>query len=239
MYKYERFVLKDFPKNAVVNLGDHEVDYGQEEMIADVITQHLQTIVTSDEILDCENEQSERDLSLEEIEQIKLESYNNGFEQARLHYAEQIDNLRNDSNFTELLKQRLESVSPTIEFDKEIVKMLSQIISEVAKKLYLVLPVDFEGIVCSELLSRVWQFYKEGSVILTVHPDRYEFCLGLLGLENIDNKLKEKLTINTDDTISYNDCRVESLNTRLEYKQENIEAEIVKILEQIKSLSLK
>ena len=161
MSKYERFVLKDFPKNAVVNLDDHDVDYSKDEMITDVITQHLQTIVISDDLIEHDDEKDDNRLSLEEIEQIKLESYNSGFEDAKSQYALQADSLRNDNNFAELLKQRLESISSTIEFDKEMVKMLSQIVGEVAKKLHLILPVDFESIINFELLSRVKQFYKE------------------------------------------------------------------------------
>lgn len=237
MTKYEKFLFQELPKNSVVNSHDNqEMDY-KDELINHVITQHLQTIVpgaTDDaEVID-EPENDEKELTIDEI---KDESYNRGLDDAKANYEKVISELQIENNLSELLREKLSEISSDVNLDLQVAKITSQIISNIAKKIYLILPVDFEQILKSELLQSLKKIYKEGQITLSVNPVKYDFCKNLLQVENLPAKLKENIQVIKDDNIETDDCKVEWGNTSLEYNQQQISAEIEKILEQIKTIA--
>ena len=238
MTKYEKFLFQELPKNSVVNSHDNqEMDY-KDELINHVITQHLQTIVpgaTDDdaEVID-EPENDEKELTIDEI---KDESYNRGLDDAKANYEKVISELQIENNLSELLREKLSEISSEVNLDLQVAKITSEIISNIAKKIYLILPVDFEQILKSELLQSLKKIYKEGQITLSVNPVKYDFCKNILQVENLPAKLKENIRVIKDDNIETNDCKVEWENTSLEYNQQQISAEIEKILEQIKTIA--
>ncbi|WP_316354667.1 FliH/SctL family protein [Candidatus Trichorickettsia mobilis] len=236
MHKYSKFVFRELPKTAVVNVSDSAVDSNQEELINNVVTQHLHTIInTEDGVIDSFADQEQHDTFSIDTEQIKLEGYNKGFEEAKIQYESIIDDLKTDNNFLELIQQQLLTIVPSASIDTQIATISVHILNEIAKKLHVILPVNFEQIVHTELLSSIKKFYKEGQIKLTIHSTRQEYCANVLRLDNLPDKLKENIQIVADDTMGINDCKVEWSNTCLEYNQAQLDEEITKILAQLKS----
>lgn len=239
MHKYTKFIFRELPKAAVANPNDCTLEYvyNQEEIITTAVTQHLQTIISAEnagdtalDILDIQ-EQHEVD-----IEQIKTENYNKGFEEAKNTYESTIESLKADHNFVDLLNKQLLSIAPSAtDIDKQLIEISIQILNKITSKLHMALPVNFEQILHSEILNSIKKFYKEGQIQLTIHPSKQESCTNILCLDNLPSKLKDNIHVVTDDTIGENDCRAEWSNTRLEYNQAQLDDEISKILMQLNS----
>jgi len=139
------------------------------------------------------------------------------------------------NDFSELLRQRLSSIVPGEGIDSQISKISAEAISSIAKKLHLILPSDFEEIIRNGLIEKLRNFYKEGDITITIHPERYDFCKEVLQSDTIPSKFKDNFQIVKDDKIGEDDCRLEWADTKLEYNQEQLTTEIDKIIEQLKS----
>jgi flagellar biosynthesis/type III secretory pathway protein FliH len=242
MPKYEKFIFQDLPKSAVVNLYNKQIssDPYKEEIINTVIAHHLNTIMTDDkENIHKELAKDEQDTQKIEIdiEQIKLDCYNKGLDDARAQYEPIINGLQADSSFAELLEQKISEISNKSDIDAQIAKLATQVITGIAKKIYLILPIDFEQILRLELLARLKKFYKEGQIRLIINPNRYDFCINILQSEHLAANLKENMRIIKDDQIGMDDCKLEWDNTCLEYNQDQLSTEIDSILEQLKSIT--
>lgn len=237
MTKYEKFLFQELPKNSVVNAHDNqEMDY-KDELINHVITQHLQTIIPgADEGI--EEEETEEELEKEStIDEIKAESYNQGLNDAKANYEKVISELQINNNLVEVLHEKLSEISSDINLDLQVAKITSHIISNIAKKIYLILPVDFEQILKSELLQSLKKIYREGHISLSVNPSKYDFCKNILQIESLPVKLKENISVIKDEDMEADDCKIEWENTSLEYNKQQIAIEIEKILEQIKTIA--
>ncbi|CAN0593559.1 unnamed protein product, partial [Ectocarpus sp. 12 AP-2014] len=117
----------------------------------------------------------------------------------------------------------------------QIAKVSAEEISSIAKKLHLILPANFEEIISNGMIEKLKSFYKGGSIVLTIHPDRYDFCTELLQSNEIPSKFKENFQIIKDDKLGMDDCILDYHETRLEYNQEQLPVEIDKIIEQLNS----
>jgi len=233
MHKYRKFIFQDLAKSLVVNVSDvKDIDYYKEAMINDAITEHLSNIVNEAPL------PSEIDIQQEEtqdIEQIKVLSYDQGVEDSKVHYENIIDKLRLDNDFTEILRRKIENITMRVNIDNQIAKLSAEIVASIAKKIYLILPVDFELMLEQALLSRLEKFYKEGQITLVINHSRYDFCMEILNAKNLPAKYSENFHIIQDDKLGENDCRLEWSDTTLEYNQEQLNIEINAILEQLKN----
>ena len=240
MIEYNKFEYEELPKEAVVN-AVLITDEGSEvnQIIHEVVSEHLNSII---------KEQTEEnvDKSLEEvniraepeyidIEAIKQESFDRGYNQSKNEYEQQLAELKKDIDLSELLQKKLLEIIPQEEIDSNIAKILAESIANIAKKLHLILPVNFEEIVKQGLFNKLKNFYKKGEITLTVHPERNEFCKEILKLEEIPARIKDNFRIISDDKINKDDCKVEWADTRIEYNQKQLSDEIEKIIEQLKS----
>ncbi|NRB10588.1 MAG: hypothetical protein HRU35_03095 [Rickettsiaceae bacterium] len=148
---------------------------------------------------------------------------------------QQTEPVVNTDNFSQILLEKLSSVTADVDLDSQITKFSATAISAIAKKLYLALPVDFEKIISNELIEKVKKFYKEGKITLTINPEKYDFCKEVLQSDNIPDKLKGSFEVVKDDNLGAGDCKIAWQNTCLEYNQEQLSAEIDKIIEQLKN----
>lgn len=242
MPKYEKFIYQDLPKSAVANLCNKQIasDNYQEEIINTAIVNHLNNIITNDkENTDQQLIKDEEDSEKLEIdiEQIKLDCYNKGLDDAKAQYEPIINGLQSDSNLTKLLEQKISEISNKCDLDGQIAKLATEIITGIAKKIYLILPIDFEQILRLELLDRLKKFYKEGQISLIINPNRYDFCINILQSEHLAAHLKDNLRIIKDDQMAIDDCKLEWDSTCLEYNQDQLSIEIDSILQQLKSIT--
>ena len=233
MSKHEKYIFQELPKNAVVNLNNNEMDYHHDDIINLAVTQHLQTIIAGEPNELLENITTEEE-STENIEQIKLDNYNKGLDDAKAKYEPMMSEIQSNQDFALLLEQKISEVNPSLNLDTEIAKLAVDIIGNIARKIYLVLPVDFEKILQFELLENLKKFYKEGTIKLTVNPARYDFCLNILQLDKLPAKFMDNLEIVQDSNCGSNDCKIEWQDTCLEYSQDQLSEEIEKILEQLR-----
>jgi len=237
MKKYQKFIFQELTRSMVVNLSEaQEVDHDKEEMINNVITQHLTSIVHEEQASNNYDLNEEKEQN-HDIEAIKDSSYKQGAEDAKLHYESIINELRLDNNFANNLCQKIEEIALQGNINPQISKLYAQIIASIAKKIYTVLPVDFELMLKEELLARLKKFYKEGQIKLIINPSRRDFCIKILDSENLPAKYLENFHIIEDDKLEHNDCKLEWFDTSLEYNQEQLNTEIDTILEQLKQLN--
>jgi flagellar biosynthesis/type III secretory pathway protein FliH len=241
--EHKKFELEELPKSAVVNSNAHSQDEETMQLINEVVTEHISKIVddvTIGEPLDeiKKNLNTESVYSTDpiiDVEQIKLESYNRGLEESASKYEPMLTKLNENNNFSELLHQKLSSIISKEKVDSQISKISAESIAGIAKKLHLILPSNFEEIIRVGLIEKLKNFYKEGNITITIHPGRYDFCKEILQSDTISSKFKDNFQIVKDDKIGEDDCRLEWADTRLEYNQEQLTAEIDKIIEQLRS----
>ncbi len=233
---HKKFIFDDFPKSMVVNVKDkYEEDYQKEEVINQAVTQHLSSIVSDQEITEKNTEESKPLLSDFNIDQIKLENYNRGLDDAKVKYEEIIANLHRDNDFSDLIHDKLSEICSENRLDGEVAELSTQIIEMIAKKIYLILPIDFEAVLRNELIEKLKKYYKEGEINLTINPARSDICNNILKSEKLGNKFKDKINIITDEKVDVDDCKLQWQDTTLEYNKEQLNIEIDKILEQLKN----
>ncbi len=252
MSKYEKFQYDDLPKSAVINPGFCQDESEVDKLILDVVSEHLTKIIdedpiTQDEIPEIHEDNESIDKILDndnirqeisepvDLESIRQSAYDDGYKDAKEHYEQQVQSLNADNSFVNLVIEKLNAIVPGVELDKQLTKVSAEVLADIAKKLHLILPVNFDEIIRNGLFEKLKNFYKEGDITLTVHPDRYEFCTEVLQSEQIPFRFKDSLHIIKDETFSKDDCRIEWQDTRLEYNQEQVSAEIDKIINQLKS----
>lgn len=233
MTKHSKFIFQELPKNQVVNLYDiHEIDCEKDDLINQVIAQHLQTIVTDDNHILDNGKDSLEGVNLEEL---KSEYYNKGLDDAKASYEKIIHELRIDNNLAENLAQKISSIVPDVKFDRQAVRLALEIISNIAEKLHLMITVDFEQIIRNEIIQCIKKYYKEGQVTINVNPEKYDLCKNIFELENLPLKLKNNIQIIPSDDIAINDCKLSWSETSLEYSQSQIAQEIDEIMQKIKN----
>lgn len=108
--------------------------------------------------------------------------------------------------------------------------------TEIAKKICLILPVDFEQALRAQLLKTIQKFYNEGKVKIIIHPTQAQFCNNILHTSDLPPKLKDHLQIVEDSNINKNNCRLEWNDSSFEYSPEQLSSEIQSILEQLKNI---
>ena len=246
MSKYIKLELEEFSRSAVVNTSMPNEDSEVEQIINSVVTEHIAKI-TDDEsekssekrVSHTESTPSKEELDraeeirIKHLEEVKQEAYNCGIEDTKAKYEPMLLDQNNKNDFGELLQQKLSSIIPENKIDDQITKVSAKTIASIARKLHLMLPADFDMIINHGLINKLKNFYKEGSIRLKIHPDRYELCIQLLQLESLEDRIKENFSIVQDNKMSLNDCSLEWSDTKLEYNQEQLNAEIGKIIEQI------
>ncbi len=247
MSKHEKFELEDLPKSAVVNSTHYDQDTEADEIINEAVSDHLskvaeeseddsgETIAPSEDAGGISDTVSEPTENIVDIEQIKQEAYNSAMEEAKAKYEPMLEESNAKNKFSELLESKLSSIVPKEAIDSQIAKVSAEAISGIAKKLHLILPVNFEEIVVNGLTKKLQNFYKEGKITLTVHPDRHDFCIEILQSDKISSKLKDNFQVVKDDNLGPDDCKIEWNDTKLEYSPEQLTEEIDKIIERLKS----
>ena len=113
--------------------------------------------------------------------------------------------------------------------------LLITLIENIAKKLRVILPVDFHEIMKKELLEKVLNFYSQGEIICTVNSIKIEECTKIFELNQLPNEVRDRIKLVADDSLEQNDCIIHVNNSCFKYNQSLIESEAIKILEQLKN----
>ncbi len=169
----------------------------------------------------------------ENIEEIKRIEFEKGFKEAENKYKKIQENEEKDSAVAEKLLEKLSQLKPEEEFDLKVAKLSANSISLIAKKLHMILPVNFEEILYNGIIEKLSKFYQEGIISVMVHPYRYDACSKILQSESIPAKFKGNFKIVVDDKLYENDCKVTWQDSHLEYSMEQLSEEIDKIIERL------
>ncbi|RTK93234.1 MAG: hypothetical protein EKK61_01505 [Rickettsiales bacterium] len=236
MSEHSKFELEELSKSAVVNSTISSPDVEVDKIIHEVVTEHLSNIVKNNDVSVENNDNINNNFEEKiDIEAVKQESYERGVQETKVKYEEELKKVLQDNDFSNLLQEKLNIIIPSQEIDSQIAKISAEAISGIAKKLHLILSVNFEEIIEKGLFEKLKSFYKEGQITLTIHSSREEFCKDILKTDKISDKIKDNFQIAVDDKMNKDDCKIEWMDTRLEYNQEQLSGEIDKIIEQLKS----
>ncbi|MES2215648.1 MAG: FliH/SctL family protein [Pseudomonadota bacterium] len=230
MSEYEKFVFPDLLGPSVVNkVTTSSPPSLQDEMIADVIAQHLETIVPNITPGECDN-LAASSYEATDIEKIKAESYEEGRQSAEAELQPLIEKLKAEFQFTNNLQAKLDLITKSIDIEEQMAKLTCDLVQNIARKLYLTLPTDFERIFVEEISTIIKKFYKEGKITVRVHADMVDRCNNFLGSTTLPSNSVEVVV---DEDLCNNDCIVEWGETRLEYSQEDILAEVERIVSEL------
>jgi hypothetical protein len=253
--KYKKFELEDLPKSAVVNSLVRSQDIEVDEIINEAVSEHLSKII--DESQEDKNLSDYREKDVEDsseyhnisadfslkqaeevvdLEAIKEEFYQKGRNDATLEYEERFLEKQSVMDLSKKLLEKLELIVQSINIDSQIAKVASEIILGIADKLHLILPADFEKIIRESLGGKLKDFYREGKIILTVHPDRHDLCLDIFLSDEILDRFSNNFQIVEDNKLGKDDFILDCNETRLEYNKEQLRSEINKIIKQLKSI---
>ncbi len=154
MSKHEKFELEDLPKSAVVNSTFYNEESEVDKLINEVVTEHLIKIVEDnstnndleskksiDESSESINMHPESGKESIDIDFVKQEAFAKGYDEAKLNYEKQLEELTSENKFADLFKEKLQSIVPAVEIDSQIAKVSAEAIAGIAKKLHLILPV--------------------------------------------------------------------------------------------------
>lgn len=239
---YQKFIFQNLPGSSVVNKESTHSVSPQEELINSAIVNHFSKITASDDSKDLDDSDDEslrtsshlnsltiRGISDEEISRLKEEYYAKGLQEAKLQYEPLISELQENRVFADLLHQKLEAINPDV--DSGTSQLMINLIGNIARKMYLVLPVDFEQLFQEQIRAIVQKFCNSGSIKFFVHPSKYQLCMKLLEAETFDNKCNFLIVQNEE--CNANDCKIEVNNTKFEYNNSQLSQEIDTILGQL------
>ena len=170
-----------------------------------------------------------------DIEQIAKEAYQKGYSEAETIYLPQIDAKREEENYLDLIKGKLSSLQEKPGSEEKIFTLAASLLSQIAGKLHLAIPADFDAVILGEMVPILNKYHKKDKVIVRVNPDKVDYCNNLFRIGELSEALKENIEIVSDENIAQNDCSVEWQDAALEYKQEDVANEVDKILDQLKS----
>jgi hypothetical protein len=246
--QYSKFEYKDFDSF----FGEHviissppehvqdEMEREKDRLINEVITEHfsekLPETAPLDEFHIEENIQSfevPHEAALD-IEAVKTESYQKGYNDAKNLFEGELQARREDSNLESLLKSKLESITSALDLENQVFRLASNVLAVIAKKLHLMVPADFETVILGEMVPLLSKYYKIGSIILTVNPDKVDYCKNLFKIGSLPHHISENIVVNADESMAKDSCSLKWNDTSLEYNQEELVLDIEKILDHLK-----
>jgi flagellar biosynthesis/type III secretory pathway protein FliH len=178
------------------------------------------------------------------LEEIKQQSYQEGYAACQIELQKVIDELSEHKNLYELLKLKLLEVNnleAEQNYKNQLIELFINIISQIGSKLYLILPTSFEQILREKVESIIENYYKNGFIKIIVHPNKVSDTENIIQHEKaniLGDKLKN-FSIISDNNLSENDCILEWDNSRFEFQVSKLQKEIDNILEQFKQLMKK
>ncbi|MBL3284869.1 hypothetical protein Sarmat_00727 [Rickettsiales endosymbiont of Paramecium tredecaurelia] len=162
-------------------------------------------------------------------------AYREGYNAAKEEYEKLLNQKKADDDFTCLLKNKIEQLFTSNDLDHEVAMLCTKVLIDIASKIHLVLPVDFEQMLRLKFLRTIKKFFTKGKMIMVVHPTKFELASNILKHKDLDFLSAEFFDLTSDDAVSVNDCVLNIEHTRLEYNQEQLSKEVNVILEQLRA----
>lgn len=236
--QYSKFEFRDFSigdaSNQTIipgpkkNESEAHIENIVNDAVIDALNENIGTPLQQNTVAEPENSHVEID-----VEKIRAESYQNGYNDAKGHFEPLVNAKKEDDLLSETLKSKLDAILPVIDMQNEIFALASKTLACMAKKMHLAIPADFDRVVLGEMMSVLNKYYKTGEINIKVNPERVDYCKNLLKINTLPAHIAENIKIVSEDTLGKSDCIFSWGETKLEYSQEEIEKDTNVILEHL------
>lgn len=260
MSEPQKFEFVELPSEFVVNKPTADIYEKQDQAIAGVIAKHLEQVIIGSGVNDkveeikeeggensqdiedesavqqdeAEESEEESALSDEKITEIRSQSYKLGYDEAKEDLAPEIEELKKDFAFKELVHAKISMLNPKIDIDSKVVNIIGQTIKLIADKLYVDLSTNFNKVFAENIEPFILKHVSAGEIVVRVHPSREELCANILH----DSKLEENnIKVMLDQDLGQDDCVVECEETKIEYNKDKIKSDIDELVSQLVNLA--
>lgn len=229
--EYSKFEFRDFNGSPVVaapkkDESEAKIEQIVTDAVVDALHENMSQQEVTPEVHDAE--------PVIDIESIRAESYQNGYNDAKVHFEPLLKEVKEDEMLVSMLKSKLEAILPVVDLQGQIFTLSSKALSALSKKLHLAVPADFEKIILGEMMSILNKYYKTGEITIHVHPERVDYCENLLKINALPARIIESLKIVPEETLGKSDCTLAWNETEIQYSQEQIIKDTDAILEHLK-----
>jgi hypothetical protein len=237
--QYRKFEFRDLNNGSVISAPKKDESATKiEQIVTDAVvgalTDNIGLSTDTMTKLDYENViDPVQELPVIDVELIRGESYQHGYSDAKAQFEPALRAIKEDERLVESLKSKLEAVVPVVDVQEQILGLASKVISAIAKKMHLVIPVDFEGIILGEMMSILNKSYKTGEITIKVHPERIAYCENLIKINALPARIAGNVKIVSEETLGKSDCALVWNETELEYSQDQIIKDADAILEHL------
>ncbi len=234
--KHTKFIYPDLAINTdILNKEDNEIEK-KNRFINFIVVKHF------GEIIGYGNNINTLGMLLKNVhidyESEKQDSYQQGYNDAKEQFQKTLEERQKNINFEFLLQNKIENIESNVNIiKKDIITLGINFITQLVKKLCLVLKVDFEQILLTYMMTIIEKFYKNGKVVILVHEDRIEYCEKLLMNHHIPKEIKENIQVLVDNTLDKEDCKVKWHNTELCYTKNDIVLNVENMMNQLIELT--
>lgn len=173
--------------------------------------------------------------SEEDIEDIKSQSFEEGYKKAKQDLSSEFEQKLNDKNkeikLIESIADKITNLDTPEEPVSDYVDLVADVVTEISHKLMLNFPTDLAFVLKRQLTYLIGNSYQGGEVLIKVNKKSKEKLDQLIKSEELVDKLdKVKLTI--DSTLQESDCVVEYNGAKLVYDKSLIKKEIEEVVKQ-------
>lgn len=160
-----------------------------------------------------------------------VQHYARGYADATQHYAEIMQQEQSKIALTQTLIDNLHNLSNNEEHIENISQTCATLLSTLASKLALVLPVDFKRIITERVITLITSLQVPGKIIIRVSPGKLEYCREL-----IESHIPHQdVAVIADSAIAEHDCTVKWQDSRVEYRQEDIISHAIETISLLKN----
>ncbi len=229
--QYRKFEFQDFNSGVVIAAPKKdESETKIEQIVTDAVVDAL------NENMGLNEDPIPRVITPEpevDVDAIRAESYQNGYNDAKMHFEPLLKEIKSDESLVESLKSKLEAILPVVDSQEQMFALSSKTLGVIAKKMHLAVPADFEKIILGEMMSILNKYYKTGEITIKVNPERVDYCENLLKIKALPARIAGSVKIVAEETVGKSDCTLAWNETELEYSQEQIVKDTDAILERL------
>ncbi|MEY3197390.1 MAG: hypothetical protein RLZZ59_761 [Pseudomonadota bacterium] len=239
--KHSRFEFRDFGRGRIVystkpDTSELEKNRLIEAAVKEALADNIPITLDAESVHSLESAPSKSTLSELEvnIEEIRSESYKNGYDDAKAHFEPLIQKIKDDEEIGLILKTRLEAICPTFDLKNKVFELAASSMLALSRKLNLAIPVDFEKIIMGEMMSILNKYYRSGEITIKINPERVDYCQNLLKINALPAIIAENLKFVPDGAVSKNDCLLSWNDTEVTYLQDQIVSDVENIVKNLK-----
>jgi hypothetical protein len=226
-----KFIYKDFSdllpaqeQDSVVAL-DSDGQESESNEYADLFKQLDENGYTHEQPSDSTPEEKPIEI---DIEQIKLEKYEEGYKKAKEEFEALLAQKEAEDLVFANLTEKLNTLNITEEVTKNIALEVEEIIKTILNQLSKTLPTNFAKLFEENFISIIQHGISLGNIEIRTHSSKKEIAAKIIAEQLKDNISRIKLL--EDDNLNTDDIKIDYGNGQFQYKDEEITAAIDRII---------